>query len=142
MAINYDAQSTNKSKKVNRIYSDLDLDFGRNTITNDVNRVEDVVAVKRSLRNLVQTNYYERPFQPELGCGVRGLLFEPLTPMTAIMLERKVEEVLTNYEPRAKINQIVARPDYDRNSYEIAIYFYVVGVAEPQVVTTFLERLR
>jgi len=142
MAINYDAQSNNKSKKVNRIYSDLDLDFGRNTVTNDVNKVEDVVAVKRSLRNLVQTNYYERPFQPELGCGVRGLLFEPLTPMTAIMLERKVEEVLTNYEPRAKINQIVARPDYDKNSYEIAIYFYVTGVAEPQVVTTFLDRLR
>jgi len=139
---NYDASSTNKSKKINQIYSDLDLDFGRNTVTNDVNKIEDVVAVKRALRNLVQTNYYERPFQPELGCGIRGLLFEPLTPLTAIQLERKVEEVISNYEPRVRLNQIIARPDYDRNSYEIAIYFYVIGVAEPQVVTTFLERLR
>ena len=68
--------------RVQEIHEDLgilDLDFTRNAVTNDVNVVEDVIAVKRSVRNLVQTNFYERPFNPELGCGVRELLFEPFT---------------------------------------------------------------
>ena len=90
---NYDASITNKSKKINQLFKDLDLDFGRNVVTNDVNRLEDVDSVKRSLRNLINTNYYERPFQPTLGCGVRNLLFEPLTPLTAVQLERKIEKL-------------------------------------------------
>ena len=70
-----------------KTYKDLDLDFGRNPITNDVNKIEDVDAVKRSVKNLVQTNFYERPFHPELGCGVRELLFENYTPLTGIFLK-------------------------------------------------------
>ena len=86
----YDASNTNKSKRsVNRIFSDLDLDFGRNTVTNDVDKIEDVNAVKRSIRNLIQTNFYERPFHPELGSGVRQMLFEPQTPLTATYLKKK-----------------------------------------------------
>jgi phage baseplate assembly protein W len=139
---NYDASITNKSKKINQLFKDLDLDFGRNVVTNDVNRLEDVDSVKRSLRNLINTNYYERPFQPTLGCGVRNLLFEPLTPLTAVQLERKIEEVIKNYEPRVRVNEIVANPIYDENSYAVSIYFYVRGVNEPQQVTTMLERLR
>ena len=64
---NYDATNTNESKRANRIYKDLDLDFGRNRCTNDVNRLTDVEAVKRSVRNLINTNHYERPFHPEIG---------------------------------------------------------------------------
>ena len=139
---NYDASITNKSKKINQLFKDLDLDFGRNVVTNDVNRLEDVDSVKRSLRNLINTNYYERPFQPTLGCGVRNLLFEPLTPLTAVQLEREIEEVIKNYEPRVRVNEIVANPIYDENSYAVSIYFYVRGVNEPQQVTTMLERLR
>ena len=139
---NYDASITNKSKKINQLFKDLDLDFGRNVVTNDVNRLEDVDSVKRSLRNLINTNHYERPFQPTLGCGVRNLLFEPLTPLTAVQLERKIEEVIKNYEPRVRVNEIVANPIYDENSYAVSIYFYVRGVNEPQQVTTMLERLR
>ena len=139
---NYDASVTNNSKRANRIYKDLDLNFGRNPITNDVNKLTDVEAVKRSVRNLVLTNHYERPFHPELGCGIRQLLFENLTPMVAIQLERKVQEVLENFEPRAQINNILARPDLDRNAYELTINFYVIGATEPVTVSTFLERLR
>ena len=69
---NYDASSTNKSKKAVRTYTDLDLDFTRHPVTNDVVKIEDVNAVKRSVRNLVNTQFYERPFHPELGCGVRS----------------------------------------------------------------------
>jgi len=141
MAI-YDAQSKSKSTRNSRRFRDIDLDFNRNAVTNDVNVVEDVIAIKRAVKNLVQTNFYERPFQPELGCGVRELLFENFTPMTGIFLKRKIEEVLINYEPRIDLQNVRVDDDPDNNRLIVDIYFYVVGVPGPQVVTTFLQRLR
>jgi len=138
----YDAQTQSTSTRNSRKFKDIDLDFGRNAVTNDVNTVEDVVAVKRSVRNLIQTNFYERPFRPELGCGVRELLFENFTPMTKVFLERKIEEVLVNYEPRISLSGVSVDDDQDRNRLVVDIYFYVVGVAGPQVVQTFLQRVR
>ena len=134
--------ATNNSKRATRIYKDLDLDFGRNIVTHDVNKLTDVESVKRSVRNLINTNHFERPFHPEIGGNVRALLFEPMTPLTALNLQRKVEEVLNNFEPRAKITQILADPDIDRNGYKLEIKFYVIGVQNPITVETFLERLR
>tara|TARA_Y100000746_G_scaffold184119_1_gene162465 strand:- start:47 stop:472 length:426 start_codon:yes stop_codon:yes gene_type:complete len=139
---NYDSTNTNNSKRANRIYKDLDLDFGRNRITNDVNKLTDVEAVKRSVRNLINTNHYERPFHPEIGSDVRAMLFEPMTPLTALNLQRKVAEVLNNFEPRINLQQVLASPDLDRNSYALKIMFYVVGSNQPVEVETFLERLR
>jgi hypothetical protein len=139
---NYDASTNNKSKRATRIYKDLDLDFGRNTVTNDVNKLTDVEAVKRSVRNLINTNHYERPFHPEIGSDVRAMLFEPMTPLTALNLQRKVAEVLNNFEPRISLQQVLATPDIDRNSYNLRIMFYVVGVAGDVTVETMLERLR
>ena len=133
---------SNNSKRATRIYKDLDLDFGRNTVTNDVNKLTDVEAVKRSVRNLINTNHFERPFDPEIGGNVRALLFENMTPLTALNLQRKIEEVLSNFEPRAKITQIIADPDMDRNGYRLEIRFYVIGIQNPITVETFLERLR
>ena len=106
---NYDASQTNKSNKSVSTFKDINLDFTRNTVTNDVVKIEDVEAIKRSVRNLVNTNFYERPFHPELGCGARQLLFEPFTPVTSIFIRRKVEEVITNYEPRARLDQVIVR---------------------------------
>ena len=134
--------TSNNSKRSTRIYKDLDLDFGRNTVTNDVNNLTDVEAVKRSVRNLINTNHFERPFHPEIGGNVRALLFENITPLTALNLQRKIEEVLSNFEPRAKITQIIADPDIDRNGYRLEIRFYVIGIQNPITVETFLERLR
>ena len=133
---------SNNSKRATRIYKDLDLDFGRNPVTNDVNKLTDVEAVKRSVRNLINTNHFERPFHPEIGGNVRALLFENITPLTALNLQRKIEEVLSNFEPRAKITQILADPDIDRNGYRLEIRFYVIGIQNPITVETFLERLR
>ena len=133
---------SNNSKRATRIYKDLDLDFGRNTVTNDVNKLTDVEAVKRSVRNLINTNHFERPFHPEIGGNVRAILFENMTPLTALNLQRKIEEVLSNFEPRAKITQIIADPDMDRNGYRLEIRFYVIGIQNPITVETFLERLR
>ena len=138
----YDASSKSKSTRNSRRFRDIDLDFNRNAVTNDVNVVEDVVAIKRAVKNLVQTNFYERPFHPELGCGVRDLLFENFTPITGIFLKRKIEEVLVNYEPRISLSQIAVDDDQDNNRLVIDIYFYVIGVPDPVQVTTFLQRLR
>jgi len=139
---NYDASSTNKSKKAVRTYRDLDLDFTRHPVTNDVVKIEDVNAVKRSVRNLVNTQFYERPFHPELGCGVRDLLFENFTPMTGIFIRRKIEEVLVNYEPRANISSIAVNEDADRNGINVEVNFYVLNLPNPVSVTTTLQRIR
>ena len=139
---NFDSSNTNNSKRANRIYKDLDLNFGRNVVTGDVNKLTDVEAVKRSVRNLINTSHFERPFHPEIGSDVRRMLFEPMTPLTALNLQRKVGEVLNNFEPRITLVQILARPDLDRNSYHLTIMFYVIGSSEPITVETFLERLR
>jgi phage baseplate assembly protein W len=139
---NYDASSTNNSKRATRIYKDLDLNFGRNVVTGDVNKLTDVEAVKRSVRNLINTSHFERPFHPEIGSDVRAMLFEPMSPLTALNLQRKVAEVLNNFEPRIRLVQILAKPDLDRNSYHLRIMFYVIGNSDPVTVETFLERLR
>ena len=138
----YDSQTQSKSTRNSRRFRDIDLDFNRNAVTNDVAVVEDVVAVKRSVKNLIQTNFYERPFHPELGCGIRELLFENFTPMTKIFLQRKIEEVLINYEPRINLQNVAVDDDQDRNRLVVDIYFYVVGVPGPQVVQSFLQRVR
>ena len=141
MAI-YDSQIQSKSTRNSRRFRDIDLDFSRNAVTNDVNIVEDVIAVKRAVKNLIQTNFYERPFQPELGCGIRELLFENFTPMTKVFLERKIEEVIVNYEPRVNLQNVAVDDDQDGNRLVVDIYFYVVGVPGPQIVQTFLQRVR
>ena len=138
----YDSQTQSKSTRNSRRFRDIDLDFNRNTVTNDVNVVEDIIAIKRSVRNLVQTNFYERPFHPELGCGVRGLPFENFTPLTMIYMKRKIEETLINYEPRISLTSVSVDDDQDKNRLVVDIHFRIIGVEGPQVVSTFLQRIR
>ena len=138
----YDSALVSKSKRNSRKFSDIDLNFTRNQITNDIVKVEDVIAVKRAVKNLVQTNFYERPFQPELGCGVRELLFENFTPLTAVFLRDKISEVINNYEPRVDLQSVKVDDDQDGNRLVVDIYFYIQGVPGPQIVQTFLKRLR
>ena len=139
---NYDASSINKSKKATRTYVDLDLDFTRHPVTNDVVKITDVDAVKRSVKNLINTQFYERPFHPELGCGVRDMLFENYTPMTGIFMRRKIEEVLSNYEPRASLSSIQVNEQMDRNAIDVVVNFYVLNLPNPVSVTTTLQRIR
>jgi len=139
----YDAQSQNNNKRSGRIYSDLDLFFSKKSSDSDISRVNDIQAVKRSVRNLVLLNTYEKPFHPEIASGVRGMLFELMTPVTAIILARQVEDVIKNFEPRVRLVSVRAIPDLDRNSYEVSIEFYVVNAPTELVdLTLLLERLR
>ena len=89
------------------------------------------------------TNNYEKPFHPEIGSGIRGLLFEPLTPITAAVLSRKVEDVIENFEPRARLIGVRAYPNLDKNAYEITIEFYVVNAPTELInMDMLLERVR
>mgnify|MGYP003121950894 CR=1 FL=1 len=121
-----DAQGNNNISRNVRQYSDLDLNFTRKSSNSDVNKVTDVQAVKRSLRNLVLLNYYEKPFHPEIAGGIRGLLFELMSPFTAQQIAKKVEDVINNFEPRARLVTVRANPDLDRNAYDVTVEFYVV----------------
>jgi phage baseplate assembly protein W len=126
-----------------QLYSDIDLFFGPKTGTGDVNRVTNFTAVKRSVRNLVLTNFYEKPFHPEIGSGVRDILFEPMTPITAYVLTMKIEDVIENFEPRARLMGVRAQPNLDNNAYEVSIEFYVVNAPTELVsMEVLLERLR
>ena len=138
-----DAQSQNDISRNVRQYRDLDLFFSRKQGSGDVNKVTGVEAVKRSVRNLVLTNFYEKPFHPEIGSGVRDMLFENMSPVTAVVLARKVEDVIENFEPRARLVGVRALPNLDRNEYEITIEFFVVNAPTELVdMTVFLEVLR
>lgn len=139
---NYDASNINNSKRSNRIYSDLNLNFTKNPATKDVARLTDVEAVKRSVRNLILTNRFERPFHPEIGSSIRDLLFELITPLNAVLLQDRVEEVIENFEPRANVQQVIVQDEIDQNRYRVTISFYVNNMPEPVTITEFLQRLR
>ena len=110
----YDASTlTNESKRSARIYKDLNLDFQQNTATKDIQKLMDIEAVKRSVRNLINTNH-----------------------------SKNIELLITNYEPRCRLVQVNTQPMFDRNGYAVQISFYVVNYPEPVEVETFLERLR
>ena len=92
---------------------------------------------------MILTNFYEKPFHPEIGSGVRDMLFENMSPVTAVVLARKVEDVIENFEPRARLVGVRALPNLDRNEYEITIEFFVVNAPTELVdMTVFLEVLR
>ena len=138
-----DAQAQNNISRNVRQYSDLDLFFGKKTVGSDVNKVTDVQAVKRSLRNLINLNTFEKPFHPEISGGVRELLFENMNPMTSVFITKKIEDVIENFEPRCRLVSVRALPDYDRNAYNVTIEFYVVNAPTELVdLSVMLERLR
>lgn len=143
MSAYIDAQSNNNSDRNSRQYTDLDLFFGKKSSDSDISKVTDVQAVKRSIRNLVLLNHYEKPFHPEIGSGVRDMLFELMTPTTAVILTRKIEDVINNFEPRARLVAVRAFPDLDNNAYNVSIEFYVLNTPTELVdLTILLERLR
>jgi len=138
-----DAQAQNDISRNARQYSDLDLFFTKKTVGSDVNKVTDIQAVKRSLRNLINLNAFEKPFHPEISGGVRELLFENISPMVSAVLARKIEDVINNFEPRCRLVSVRAVPDYDRNIYNVTIEFYVVNAPTELVdLSVMLERLR
>ena len=123
-------------------YSDLDLDFIAHPTTGDVMKKTGVDAIKRSVRNLILTNFYDRPFQPWIGSNAQKLLFENANPLTAGFLKDAIKEVLINFEPRVRVDKVDVQFDYDNNGYRTTIYFTILNSGEPITSTLFLERIR
>lgn len=127
---------------LNRQFKDLDLNFNIHPAKKDINKHVGDMAVINSIKNLILTNDYERPFHPEIGSNVRALLFENVDVVTANVLENEIAQVIRNYEPRASLKKVTVIPDLDRNAFRVQIEIFVLNQAQPVVVTFFLERVR
>ena len=138
----YDATQTNESTRSSKIYKDLNLGFEQNTATKDIQKITDIEAVKRSVRNLINTNHYEKPFHPEIGSNLRAMLFELMTPQMNHVISKQIENLVNNYEPRCRLVQVHTQPEFDRNGYSVQISFRVLNHPNEVIVESFLERLR
>ena len=125
-----------------RTWADLDLDFVAHPVTKDIVLKRDVEAVKRSIRNLILTNKYERPFQPNIDGGVTRHLFELSTPHTKHNIESAIRNCISNFEPRAEVIDVFVSGDLDKNGFNVTIEFRVINTPNPVTIELFLERLR
>lgn len=125
-----------------RIFSDINLNFRSHPATADVVKVEDEEAVKSAIRNLISTKNFDRPFHPEIGCGIHQLLFENFTPLTLQLARKAVEDILRAYEPRADIIDIIVSNTEDQNELTITVIFKIVNSDKPIKVTTLINRNR
>ena len=141
-----DAEGVNNSPRSTYIYKDLSLFFTPNPVSGDVTMVTDVQDIKRSVRNLIMTNRFDKPFHPEIASHIRDLLFEPFTPVTINLLRNRIETVLENYEPRVTLTDVeVEDPGFqrmDNNELNVRIFFTLKNDPEIQSVDILLERLR
>ena len=125
-----------------RTFRDLDLNFTIHPVKKDINTYKNEYAVINSIKNLVLTNHYERPFQPEIGSNIRRLLFENVDTVTAAQIEREISEVIGNFEPRAQVSRVNAIPSPDENKYQIYLEFFIINSTSPITINFFLERIR
>ena len=125
-----------------RTYSDLDLNFQIHPIRKDINRHIGDLAVINSVKNLILTGHYERPFQPDLGSNIRRLLFENMDTVTATAIEREITQTLENFEPRVTVSRAEVRADFDNNGFNVYLEFFVQNRTEPISIQFFLERVR
>ena len=130
------------AQTLQKIYSDIDFNFTRTPGRNDVAVSYDEMAVIRSVRNLLLTRNYERPFQPELGSNIRRLLFEPIDSIVASSLERQLQETIENFEPRVSLELVDVKSLPDYNSYQVTITFYIENLVQPFTADFILSRLR
>lgn len=124
------------------IYSDLDISFTKHPVTKDVSLKVKDMAIIQSIKNLLMTNFGERPFNPKFGCGINAMLFEPLDGLTASMISNEIKTAISNYEPRVSLDTVTVIADYDNDAYNVSLRFYVNNSTKPQIVSFFLNRLR
>jgi len=123
-------------------FSDFDLDFVAHPVTKDITKKLNENAIAQSIRNLLLTAHYERPFKPDLGSNLRKFLFEPIDNVTTSLIQDAIFLTLKNYEPRVEIQEVIASPNYEENRYDITISFFIRNSTEPLTITFFLERVR
>jgi phage baseplate assembly protein W len=123
-------------------YSDLDLDFKINPITGDINKKKGADAVKRSIRNLIFTNYYERPFKMEIGSGVPRLLFDNVDIITASSIQDAIKILINTYERRVQLLDVSVYADIDNNGFNVQLSYIILNTETPASFNLFLEKIR
>lgn len=126
----------------NKKYIDLDLEFSNNSATGDIFKHRDAKSVKEAVKNLILTDFFERPFQPFIGSGIRGLLFELADDATAVEVKENIRAAIQNFEPRAQVINITVIASNDDNALEATIEFRVVSTQEIVALDLTLDRLR
>ena len=142
MPIPNSLNSSTPPSNISRIYSDFDVNFVPHPVTGDITMVTGTNSVIQALMNLVQINTYEKPFHPEIGSGIRSLLFEPMSPLIANSLKVEVRNLINNFEPRVDIINIAVTPDYENNLFNVIIEFFVLNSTLPITINAFLQRVR
>lgn len=125
-----------------KIYSDIDLTFARQPISGDISLVYDDRAVINSVRNLLLTNFYDRPWQPRLGSNLTKLLFEPVEPLMETTIAAEIRSVITNFESRVTIDSIVVKSNTQENGYDVRLIVFIMNNTQATEVNLFLERNR
>ena len=127
---------------ITKLYSDIDFTFTKKPVTNDIALSYDTQAVIRSIRNLLQTRNYERPFNPDLGSTIDAILFEPLSTISATEIKSEIAKVIRNYEPRVIVSNIEVAEQEQYNSYQVTLTFFLENAATPTTITMLLQRDR
>jgi len=127
---------------LSKIYSDIDFTFTRTPGKNDIALSYDEMAVIRSVRYLILTKNFERPFQPNLGSRLTSLLFEPIDSLTASSIQNEIQTTIANFEPRVTIDYINVSENPDENSYSVTISFFIGNNTQPTAFNLTLERTR
>ena len=125
-----------------RIFSDLDLNFTAHPVTKDITRRYDDNAIKQSIKNLLLTRNFERPFHSEIGSPIRGLLFELPGPMFNMMMQRAIIDVINNFEPRVQVLDVNINDSIDANTVYVTLEFKIINTERPITLDLALERTR
>ena len=124
------------------IFKDFDISMSKHPLTNDVGVKTDINAINQSIRNLLYTSYYERPFQPLVGSNLRTILFEPADTITRNDLKQAITSIIGNYEPRVTLENLIIVDQSDKNAYRVTIVYKINMTQEPVELNVVLKRLR
>jgi phage baseplate assembly protein W len=127
---------------IQKLYSDIDFTLAKRPVVNDIALSYDSQAIIRSVRNILLTKKFEKPWNPDFGSNVDALLFENISFMAASALEKEITVAITNYEPRINLKNVTVQPYPDKNAYDVTMTFFIANATQPTTVTVFLERNR
>ena len=127
---------------IQKLYSDIDFNLARKPVVGDIALSYDSQAIIRSIRNILLTKKFEKPWNPQFGSNIDAILFENMSFLAAGALEKEITNSVNNYEPRANLKQVVVKPIPDKNAYSVTLTFFIANATQPTTVTVFLERNR
>lgn len=133
---------TDKASDKKPAYSDFYTNFNVHPQNKRLVKYTNEESVKRSIRNLILTEKYDRLFQPELGSRIKSLMFENMSPVIEEEIKSAIKETIDTYEPRARVIDVVVQSNESRHAYDVYIYFEVINSVNPVSINITLYRAR